>query len=645
MFVERGAIDPEFIYMDEARIKHVLGIGIFQASSFRSAGLNHRRHIWPVAALHLERRRWHHDPLRRQKVNAPRNAGHVLFSPSSLRLSRVRVSCKYGLRQLAQEKIMIRILRSNIVVIPVAMFALTITASAQQDDSVKPAGETGNSAGVSVTTQVTAAGAADVTTTGGLTHRVPFFTGSSTIGNSIIYATPTGVGFNRAPSTGLLLDVGGAATVRGALTLVNTGNATTSAGVHSYPLRFYASTYSGTTNAPISPNLQLQAEPVGNNTARPAASLHLLYDNGSALVETGFYLNPDGTIHFASGQTFPGLTGPVGPAGPAGPVGATGAAGPAGLLMLPFAASAATPGTADAGGPDDPNPPALLSITNTAMSDAAIFGMGGPAGTITSGTVTTYYSGGTGVVGQGGVAHVTNAAEGLSSPGGDGVIGMGGAAIEPGERGGEGGYFSGGLPAVDGAIGGLGILVVPGYPSTQAALLEGDVFVDGNLTNPSETLTIDDPADPANKYLSHSVVESPDMMNVYNGNVTTDGSGTAVVTMPEWFELLNRDFRYQLTPLGQFAQAMIAVKIGNGTFTIRTDKPNVEVSWQVTGIRQDAWANAHRVPVEEEKPEQDLGKFLHPELFGRPGDASITESHHPELRRAKRTTAATTAQE
>jgi hypothetical protein len=50
----------------------------------------------------------------------------------------------------------------------------------------------------------------------------------------------------------------------------------------------------------------------------------------------------------------------------------------------------------------------------------------------------------------------------------------------------------------------------------------------------------------------------------------------------------NRDFRYQLTVIDQFAQAIVAKKIANNTFTIRTNKPGVEVSWQITGIRHDA---------------------------------------------------------
>jgi hypothetical protein len=124
-------------------------------------------------------------------------------------------------------------------------------------------------------------------------------------------------------------------------------------------------------------------------------------------------------------------------------------------------------------------------------------------------------------------------------------------------------------------------------------------------------------------------VESPDMMNVYNGNVITDGGGSVSITLPDWMQALNRDFRYQLTTIGQPAHAWIAVEIVNNQFVIRTDKPNVKVSWQVTGIRQDAWANAHRIPLEVDKPPADQAHYIHPELFGHPDEPSITQLHHP----------------
>jgi hypothetical protein len=152
----------------------------------------------------------------------------------------------------------------------------------------------------------------------------------------------------------------------------------------------------------------------------------------------------------------------------------------------------------------------------------------------------------------------------------------------------------------------------------------GDLNVDGAINGGSKNFKIDHPLDPANKYLFHASVESSEMMNIYTGNVTTDGEGRATVQLPDWFEALNRDFRYQLTVMGQFAQAIVADKVANHHFTIRTDKPSVEVSWQVTGVRQDAFANAHRLQVEVEKAPADRGHYLHPELYGAPKTSRIS---------------------
>src|SRR5439155_14827418 len=108
------------------------------------------------------------------------------------------------------------------------------------------------------------------------------------------------------------------------------------------------------------------------------------------------------------------------------------------------------------------------------------------------------------------------------------------------------------------------------------------VHVTGALEKAGGGFKIDHPLDPANQYLNHSFVESPDMMDVYNGNVTTDARGNATVVLPDWFEALNRDFRYQLTVVAkQWAQARVEEEIQDNRFSIKTDKPNVKVSWQV----------------------------------------------------------------
>ncbi len=141
---------------------------------------------------------------------------------------------------------------------------------------------------------------------------------------------------------------------------------------------------------------------------------------------------------------------------------------------------------------------------------------------------------------------------------------------------------------------------------------------------------IDHPLDPENKYLQHSSVESPDMMNVYNGNTVTGSDGRSWVTLPSYFEALNRDFRYQLTTIGQFAQVMVETEIQGNRFLIRSDKPNVKVSWQVTGIRHDALANQDRIQVEKNKEPQDRGRYLAPEAFGQPAERGIM--YQPERR-------------
>jgi hypothetical protein len=96
-------------------------------------------------------------------------------------------------------------------------------------------------------------------------------------------------------------------------------------------------------------------------------------------------------------------------------------------------------------------------------------------------------------------------------------------------------------------------------------------------------------------------------MNIYSGNITTDANGSATVELPGYFETLNIDYRYQLTVLGQFAQAIIESKIKSNRFTIRTDKPNVEVSWQVTGIRNDEYAKQHPFIAVQKKEEENVG--------------------------------------
>jgi hypothetical protein len=130
---------------------------------------------------------------------------------------------------------------------------------------------------------------------------------------------------------------------------------------------------------------------------------------------------------------------------------------------------------------------------------------------------------------------------------------------------------------------------------------------------------IDHPLDPANRTLTHSCIESNQRLLMYSGTIVTSASGDATIQLPSYFEALNVNYRYQLTVVGEeFAQARVSRKISNNQFSIKTDKPNIEICWQVTGDRNDAYSKAHPYVVEEEKKPEDRGKYLAPELFGQP---------------------------
>jgi hypothetical protein len=155
-----------------------------------------------------------------------------------------------------------------------------------------------------------------------------------------------------------------------------------------------------------------------------------------------------------------------------------------------------------------------------------------------------------------------------------------------------------------GVLGVGGSVAVVGYHPAGglAGVFSGDVAVTGTLTKGAGAFRIDHPLDKT-KYLQHSFVESPDMKNVYDGVMRTDRRGFATVRLPAYFSALNRSFRYQLTLVGRAAwgaQAVVWQKIRGNRFVIRS-KPGVEVSWQVTGIRKDSYANAHRIQVEVAK--------------------------------------------
>jgi hypothetical protein len=157
-----------------------------------------------------------------------------------------------------------------------------------------------------------------------------------------------------------------------------------------------------------------------------------------------------------------------------------------------------------------------------------------------------------------------------------------------------------------------------GYTAGYGGFITGRLYVNGYIQKLGGSFKIDHPLDPENKYLLHSFVESPDMKNIYDGVVSLDRYGTAVITLPDWFEVLNKDFRYQLTSIGGFAAVYIAEELNENRFKIAGGYPGMKVSWQLTGIRKDVFAEKYRLPIEELKPERERGFYLRPELFDKP---------------------------
>jgi hypothetical protein len=176
--------------------------------------------------------------------------------------------------------------------------------------------------------------------------------------------------------------------------------------------------------------------------------------------------------------------------------------------------------------------------------------------------------------------------------------------------------------------------IVASAGSGMAGDFQGDVRVTGTLFKPGGGFRVDHPLDAENRYLAHSFVESPEMKNVYDGVVTLDADGQATVELPAWFEALNETFRYQLTPIGAPGPNLhISRQLADNRFTIAGGGSGMEVSWQVTGVRRDAWALAHPLAVEEDKAPEERGYYLNPQEHGQSADRNLFSVRYPDRSR------------
>jgi hypothetical protein len=452
----------------------------------------------------------------------------------------------------------------------------------------------------------------------GTTNYITIWTGTTTLGTSKLYQTAAGnVGLGTITPTGKLEAITATATGTGVLgyassatgaTFGVTGKTASSTGTGVLGQATAASGANfgvyGSTASPAGIGVEGNSTTgtgVAGVTSSPAA--YGVYGvntaaTGNAFGVYGSSASPTGSAVFGTNVATTGNAyGVNGVSASNGGIGVRGLAlAASGTTYGVYGANAATTGTA-------------YGLYGTTASTAGI----GALGAATAATGTTYGVYGTtvspaGISLYGTATSGTGVAGGSSGPSGYGVYGANNATSGNA----IGVYGDSSSPAGIGvsanATGGGTALLAIATGGGTAGKFNGPVQINGNLTvtgtvsKGGGSFRIDHPLDPEHKYLYHSFVESPDMMNIYNGVVTLSRRGDAVVTLPDWFEALNRDFRYQLTCIGGFAPVYVASEVSLNQFKIGGGRAGMKISWQVTGIRKDAFANDHRIPVEESKP-------------------------------------------
>jgi len=447
----------------------------------------------------------------------------------------------------------------------------------------------------------------------GKTNFITMWLNSTTLGSSKVFQTATG------------------ATAFGStLSMPSLGTATTAAGFNSQVFDSAASVFSHSAGVPTTAHFQWLTEPVGNNTATPSGKFNLRFALGTgAPVETGVSFSNAGAI------TAKRLVSTV----------TTGTA--------PFTVTSTTQvpnlNVSFLGGLGA-SAYARLAAANTFTGSQSVIGNLSATGNITGGSFSGNGSGLTSVnaaflngLSSGAFAFVGSANTFAGSQTINNNLAVTGKEFFTGPIQFADGTSSLLVNSTDCCIFGTRMIWAhsPSFPTWgiyyddnldvmhwQQALGSdlmtmdfdtGNLSVTGAITAGTKDFKIDHPLDPKNKFLYHGSVESSEMMNIYTGNAVLDPAGEAVIALPKWFEAVNADFRYQLTAVGAPAPNLhVAQEIANHQFTIGGGSPGMKVSWQVTGVRHDAYAKTHPLVVEVKKSATERGHYLHPDAYGVP---------------------------
>ena len=163
---------------------------------------------------------------------------------------------------------------------------------------------------------------------------------------------------------------------------------------------------------------------------------------------------------------------------------------------------------------------------------------------------------------------------------------------------------------------GIGVAGVGGY---YGVLSIGNIGATG-----TKTFIADHPLEPDTKLLRHFCIESNEVTNMYRGTILLDGSGQAVVQLPDYFSKINTNVSYQLTAIGTPKQPYIAKEVVRNQFTV-AGEPNTKVSWTVYGERNDAYMqmNTESKKAVIEKKGNQKGKYITPTYYGKSKEKTL----------------------